>query len=175
MNQDPQAINNQDTWNKIRKHFSQAFASSLHVSVASYDGQSGLTVTPIGSMFLNDNASGFYFEMFPSKLPANSNEHPEIAVLAVRSSRLFWIRSLFKSEFSNYPAVKLYGVLGAKREAHKKEIRALQRRVRWTSVLQGHKYLWGSMHMVREIKFHSAEIIKLGKMTKAFNRDRIEF
>ncbi len=41
-------------WNKIRKHFNLSFRSDFYVSIASVDSKSNPTVTPIGSLFLND-------------------------------------------------------------------------------------------------------------------------
>lgn len=154
-------------WLKIRKHFNQSFKTNLHVSFASVDANHQPTVTPIGSFFLNDNQSGFYFEMFPSKLPLHATTNKNICVLGVNSSRWFWIKSLFKGRFDHYPAVKLYGQLGDKRKATEKEIARLKRRMRRTKSLKGHQYLWGKMESVREVHFQRAEAINLAKMTQA--------
>ncbi|MEP2278825.1 hypothetical protein [Maribacter sp.] len=56
-------------WNKIRAHFNKSFNSNFHISVASVDSNNNQTVRPIGSLFLNDNQTDFYFEKFPKKLP----------------------------------------------------------------------------------------------------------
>jgi len=152
-------------WKNIRKHFSKSFKSSLHVSIASVDIENNPTVTPIGSLFLNNDQTGFYFEKFPTKLPININSNSNVCVLGVNSSKWFWVRSLFKEKFSNTPAIKLYGRLGEKRKATEDENRALMRRMRSTNRLKGHKYLWGKMDLVREITFLKAEKINLGKMT----------
>jgi len=152
-------------WENIQEHFSKSFKSSLHVSIASVDSENNPTVTPIGSLFLNDDQTGFYFEKFPSKLPINMNSNINICVLGVNSSKWFWAKSLFNEKFSRLPAIKLYGALGKKRKASEGEIRALMRRMRSTNKLKGHKYLWGKMDLVREINFAKAEKINLGKMT----------
>jgi hypothetical protein len=152
-------------WNNIRKHFSKSFKSSLHVSIASVDSENNPTVTPIGSLFLNNDQTGFYFEKFPTKLPVNINANSNICVLGVNSSKWFWVKSLFNEKFSSTPAIKLYGALGNKRKASEDEIRALMRRMRSTNKLKGHKYLWGKMDSIREITFSKAEEINLGKMT----------
>ncbi|MCF6348596.1 MAG: hypothetical protein L3J20_09905 [Flavobacteriaceae bacterium] len=152
-------------WNSIRIHFSKSFKSSLHVSIASVDVENSPTVTPIGSLFLNNNQTGFYFEKFPSKLPKHTEQNKNICVLGVNSNRWFWTRSLFKVAFKEYPAVKLYGVLGERRKATEKEVNRLARRMRLTQKLKGHKYLWSDMEMVRELIFTKAEKINLGRMT----------
>lgn len=153
-------------WNEIRKHFNKSFSSNFYVSVASVDAENNPTVTPIGSMFLNDNKTGFYFEKFPSKLPKHAKENPNVCLLGVNSGRIFWIKALFKGTFSNYPAIKLYGKLGEKRKASDKEISRLNRRMRTTKGLKGNTYMWKTMEFVREIEFTKAEKINLGKMTE---------
>jgi len=152
-------------WNKIRKHFNKSFSSNFYVSVASVDSENNPTVTPIGSMFLNDNQTGFYFEKFPSKLPEHAKDNPKVCLLGVNSGRIFWIKALYKGKFSDFPAIKLYGELGDKRRASEKEITLLNRRMKLTNGLKGNTYLWKKMEFVREIKFTKAEKINLGKMT----------
>ena len=154
-------------WPDIRTHFSKSFGSSLHFSMASVDADQQPTSTPIGSLFLNKDQTGFYFEKYPTKLPVNVKSNKKVCVLAVNSSKWLWLKSLFKEKFTSYPAVKLYGELGDKRKATENEIRALERRMRSTKRLKGHQYLWGKMEIVREITFTKAEKINLGKMTQA--------
>ena len=152
-------------WSSIRKHFSKSFQSSLHISIASVDAENKPTVTPIGSLFLNKDQTGFYFEKFPTKLPTSSNIN--ICLLAVNSSKWFWLKALLKGKFNQYPALKLYGELGIKRVATANEIRALKRRMRSTNNLKGNNYLWSDMKEVRELIFTKVEKINIGKMTTA--------
>jgi len=152
-------------WNVIRKHFRRSFGTNFHISIASIDGTGNPTNTPIGSLFLNDDLSGFYFEKYPSKLPENAENNKNVCVMAVNSSSLFWIKSLFREKFKEHPAIKLYGELGLRRKATDSEIGRLQRRMKATRMLRGNDYLWGKMEYVREIHFHRAEKINLGKMT----------
>ncbi|PKV52717.1 hypothetical protein ATE84_4837 [Aquimarina sp. MAR_2010_214] len=158
-------MNIQTDWNTIRQHFNKSFKSNFYVSIASVDADNNPTVTPIGSLFLNDNQTGFYFEKFPSKLPDHAKKNKNICALGVNSSRFFWIKSLFKGKFPNHPAVKLYGELGERRKATGKETGRLNRRMKTTKGLKGNTYLWGKMEYVREIYFTKAEKINLGKMT----------
>ncbi|WBX77360.1 hypothetical protein PG911_03610 [Tenacibaculum ovolyticum] len=153
-------------WQKIKVHFKKSFGVNMHVSIASVNVHNEPTVTPIGSLFLNKNQTGFYFEKFATKLGENAKENKSVCILAVNSNKWLWLKSLFKGSFSEYPAVKLYGELGVKREATSNELRAMQRRVKSTKILKGNKYLWGDMPMVREVKFTKAEKINLGKMTR---------
>ena len=152
-------------WTSIKHHFSKSFRSNFYISIGSVDSENNPTVTPIGSLFLNDNQSGFYFEKYPSKLPIHAITNRNICALGVNSSKIFWLKSLFKGKFSNYPAIKLYGQLGERRKATAKEIIRLNRRLKITKGLKGNKYLWGKMEFVRDITFTKAEKINLGKMT----------
>jgi len=152
-------------WPDIRKHFSKSFGSSLHCAIASVDQFNNPTVTPIGSLFLNKGQTGFYFEKFPKNLPKNIETNAHICVLGVNSSKWFWIKSLFRGKFQAFPALKLYGTVGDRRKASPVELRALKRRMKFTSSLKGHKYLWNYMEYVREMTFTSVEKINIGKMT----------
>ena len=152
-------------WPEIRKHFNWCFRTNFHVAIASVDKENKPTVTPIGSLFLDKNCGGFYFEKYPQKLPEHAEYNKNICVLAVNSSRWFWIKSLFRGKFKSYPGIKLYGVLSDRREATKIEISRLNRRMQATRWLKGNHYLWGSMVYVRDIQFTSAEKINLDAMT----------
>ncbi len=152
-------------WNTIRKHFNKSFGTNFYISIASVDSENNPTVTPIGSLFLNDNQTGFYFEKFPSKLPRYAKSNPRVCLLGVNSGRLFWIKALFRLKFHTHPAIKLYGELGEKREATAQEIKRLNRRMKATKWLKGNTYLWKEMQLVRDITFTKAEKINLGKMT----------
>ncbi len=152
-------------WTLIRRHFNKSFKTSLSVSIASVDKDNKPTITPIGTLFLNNDQTGFYFEKFPKKISENAKTNKNICVLAVNSSKWFWIKALFKLKFNSFPAIRLYGELGVKREATEMEVSRLNRRMRTTKGLKGNAYLWGKMEFVRKIKFTTAEGINIGKMT----------
>jgi hypothetical protein len=154
-----------ENWKEIRNHFNKSFRSNFYVSIASVDSENNPTVTPIGSLFLNNNQTGFYFEKYPTKLPQKAKENKKICALAVNSNMWFWLRSLFRGKFKSYPAIKLYGELGEKRTATEMEINRLKRRMKSTKAMKGNKYLWSDMEFVRDIAFTKAEKINLGKMT----------
>lgn len=153
-------------WKEIKRHFNKSFRTNYHVSIATVDKNNNPTVTPIGSLFLNNNQTGFYFEKYPTKLPVNIQSNPNVCVLAVNSNIWFWLKSLFIDEFKNYPAIKLYGQLGDKRKATDIEIKRLNRRMKSTKGFKGNSYLWGKMDYVRDISFSRAEKIHLGAMTE---------
>ena len=152
-------------WNTIRKHFNKSFSQNLFISIASVDTNNNPTVTPIGSLFLNDNQTGFYFEKYPTKLPEHAKTNKNICALAVNNSKWFWLKSLYKGKFKTNPAIKLYGTLGERRKATDKELNRLNRRMKVTNGLKGNTYLWKKMEFVRDITFTKVETINLGKMT----------
>lgn len=154
-------------WKKIRTHFRTSFSSSLHVAIASVDVENVPTITPIGSFFLNKNQTGFYFEKFSTQLPRNAEINKNVCILAVNSSKWYWITSLFKGKFETNPAIKLYGQLGKKRKATDAEMHAFKKRVRFSSSLKGHRLLWDNMNYIREIHFTKAENMNIGKMTNS--------
>jgi len=153
-------------WQEVTKHFNRSFSSNFHVSVASVDKNNNPTVTPIGSLFLNKDQTGFYFEKYPTKLPEHANHNKNICALAVNSGKWFWLKSLFSGKFKYYPAIKLYGELGERREATEIEVKRLNRRMKATKGLKGNTCLWSDMPFVRDIIFTNGEIINLGKMTE---------
>ena len=152
-------------WASIRAHFRRCWKINFHVTIASVNAEHHPTVTPIGSLFLNEDGTGFYFEKFPNLLPKHALVNPNVCILAVNSSRWFWLVSLFKGRFTTFPAIKLYGVLGQKRIASTDEKNRLLNRMRMTRGLQGHDYLWKDMDYVRELQDIRAEKINLGSMT----------
>ena len=159
-------MNIKDDWDNIKLHFNKYYKSNLHVSVASVNQENIPTVTPIGSMFLNKNLTGFYFEKYISKIPEHSKLNKNICVLIVNSNKWYWFKSLFIGKFKNYPAIKLYGILGEKRKANSIESSRFARRTKLSKGLKGYSYLWGKMDEVREITFYKAEKINLGQMTQ---------
>ncbi|MEJ2543602.1 MAG: hypothetical protein P8Y99_05995 [Calditrichaceae bacterium] len=159
-------MNIQKDWPEIRKHFITSFRSNFHVAIASVDKDNNPTVTPIGSLFLNKNSTGYYFEKYPHKLEEHAKKNKNICVLAVNSGRLFWLKALYRGKFDSHPGIKLYGVLGDRRDATHVEIERLNRRMQATRWLKGNHYLWGHMPHVRDIKFTKAEKINLGAMTE---------
>ncbi len=155
-----------NNWSEIRKHFNRSFRSNFYVSLASVNTEDQPTVTPIGSLFLNQNQTGFYFEKYPTKIPLNVQTNPKICVLAVNSNTWFWLKSLFSGKFQSNPAIKLYGTLGERRKATEIEASRLNKRMRATRGLKGNTYLWNDMLWVRVITFSKAEKINLGTMTQ---------
>jgi len=153
-------------WAEIKKLFRQSFKSSFHYAIATVNEDGEPHVTPIGSLVLGKPGRGLYFEEFPRQLPRNFERNNQVCVLAVNSSRWFWVKSLIAGKFASPPAVRLFGTVGGVREATKKEIKLWQTRVKPVSFTKGHAIMWANMKTVREIEFSRVESVRLGEMTR---------
>lgn len=155
-------------WQAIRSVFRKSFASSFHFAVASVNADGIPHISPIGSLLLDlKEPRGFFFEIFTTQLRTNIEANRNVCVLAVNSGMRFWLRSLFAGRFSEPPAIRLYGLAGARRLASADEIRAWQRRTGILRRLKGYALLWGNLKYVREIQFTGVEEVKMGKMTSS--------
>jgi hypothetical protein len=151
-----------ENWQTIRQNFRAGFASSMHVAVATVDAEGQPNVTPIGSFFLNrDDFSGFYFEIFTKNIPKNAKTNPGVCIMAVNSSKWFWLKSMLFGKFSSPPMTKLYGVLGERRPPTAEETARGMRRLGRMRMLPGGKILFGQLGYVREVRFHAFEAAKL--------------
>ena len=153
-------------WTGIKNIFRQSFTSSFHYAIATVDEKGEPHITPIGSLLLGSPGRGLYFEEFPKQLPRNLQTNKQICVLAVNSSRWFWIKSLLGGKFVSPPAVRLYGTAGELREATEQEIHLWHRRVRRVSFTKGHAMMWAKMRTVRDIEFFRVEPVHMGAMTE---------
>ncbi len=154
-------------WPAIKQLFKQAFGSSLHYAIASVNANGEPHITPIGSIILGQPGKAIYFERFPKQLPLNLQTNNKICVLAVNSSRWYWLKSLFAGKFANPPAIRLIGTAGKLRPATEQEITLWHRRVKPLRFTKGHALMWAGMSVVRELEFTHAEPIQIGKTTAA--------
>ena len=153
-------------WNEVKNIFKKSLASSFHFSIASVNESGEPHVTPIGSLILGSPAQGIYFEKFTKNLPQNYTNNKNICILAVNSSKWFWLKSLMVGRFKNPPAVRLHGIVGDLREATEKEVALWNKRVKIFSFSKGHALIWRDMSMVRDIEFTKIEPVHFGGMTR---------
>ncbi len=154
-------------WKEIKILFKESFSSSFHYAIATVGENGAPHVTPIGSLILSKPGQGFYFEKFPKRLPRNLKINQQVCVLAVNSSRWFWLKSLVRGKFTHPPAIRLHGKTGELREATDKEIALWQNRVKLTRFSKGHTLIWRDMSKVRDIKFTRVEPVHIGEMTRS--------
>lgn len=112
-------------------------------------------VTPIGTVFLRGDMTGYYFEQYTTALNQNLEINPNVCVMAVNAGRMFWLRSFMLGRFTSPPGVRLYGKASPLRPATPEEMRGIQARVRPTMWLKGSRLLWTNFTQVRDITFTS--------------------
>ena len=146
-----------ENWPRIRAAFEAGVRASRFCAIATTGPDGTPHVTPIGFVFARDDATLYYFEEHPRRLPANLEHDPRVCVLAVdRSSRL-WGQFLLRGRFPSPPGVRLIGVAGARRAASAEEREALRRRTGPMRHLPGAKLIWGNLEHVRDIRVERCE------------------
>jgi hypothetical protein len=153
-------------WETIRVVFQETLASSLHYAIATVNEDGSPHVTPIGALFLRGNRTGFYFDVFTSKMSANLERDSRVCVLAVNSSVDYWQKSIFMGRCEVPPAVRLTGRVSEKRMATKDELAIWRKHVAFAKGMRGYDLLWKDMNYVRDITFDGFEPVHMGEMTK---------
>ena len=153
-------------WPAIRRLFAQTLKSSYHFSLATTDDRGNPHITPIGSLYLERELRGYYFDLFSQKMNKNLEDNDRVCVMAVPSRFSLWLSALFRGRFSTPPGVRLYGRVGPRREARAEETKRWLKTVRAASFLKGHHMLWGDLKWVRDIQFDDWSPINLGPMTR---------
>ncbi|MEZ5661087.1 MAG: pyridoxamine 5'-phosphate oxidase family protein [Burkholderiaceae bacterium] len=148
-------MNLKEHWPEIQRVLRRGQASSIYCSFATINADGTPNVTPVGTVFLRDDCTGYYFDHYAATLAANLDANPSACVMAVSSGRLFWFWSFLKGRFASPPGVRLYGVASAKSQATKEELAAIEARVRPTKWLKGSCLLWTDFRYVRGIQFHA--------------------
>lgn len=148
-------------WPQIKAVFRQSFF--FVVSTVREDGSPH--ACPIGSIFLRNDGTGFYFEMFTRTTPKNFGHTRRLCVTAINTSLRFWLFALLQGRFPSPPAVRVLGTAKERREAHPQEVQWWQRRTRHLRWMKGYKLLWSDLRIVRELEFDAFEPVLMGKMT----------
>ncbi len=153
-------------WPAIRRTFGEARSTSLHYAIATVNDDGTPHLTPVGSLVLREDPSGFFFDEFFYALARNVKHNPRVCVLAVNSSRLFWYRSLWQGRFGKAPAVRLLGAVGDRRQATAIEMELFHRKLKPFRRLKGYQMLWQNMKTVRDISFDGFKPVQCGAMTQ---------
>jgi len=152
-------------WETIRAVFDEAYKSCLHFAVATVNEDGCPHVTPIGSLILRENQTGFYFEENPVRLPRHLTTNPRVCILAQNADKQFWGNALVSGKFPVPPAVRLTGIAGPLRRATPDEIALWQEKIALAKGTKGYQLLWSSFSHVRDIAFDSFEPVDVGEMT----------
>lgn len=146
---------NKQEWQHIGKVMNDAQKAAMHCSIATVDAQLQPTITPIGTLFLRENQSGFFFDTYTESLQQNLPQNSKACIQAVNSSRLFWLKSLFKGQFSDYPGVQLYVEIGDLRLANAEELAQISRRIQILKWTKGSQLIWSDFTHVRDFTVQS--------------------
>lgn len=152
----------EDKWKEIVKYYDELKQSSMVGSVNSI-GQPN--VTPIGSLVLKDDFSGYYFDLFTKELSDNLDQNKNVCVLLVNTGILFWLKSLYANKYKKPPGIKLIGSAGNKRNASEEEIELLRNKIKPFKIFKGYPTIFGNLSYVRDITFTDYFMINTGKMT----------
>jgi uncharacterized protein len=151
-------------WPEIKRVVARGQASSIYCSIASVSPDGTPNVTPVGTVFLRDDLTGYYFDQYTSSLARNIEANRNVCVMAVNSGAWFWFKSFLHGRFASPPGVRLYGKAGSLRAATPEELRLIQARVRPTKWLKGSRQLWSDFSQVRDICFTSFRPVSYPKM-----------
>ena len=157
-------INNH--WPEIQSVFKSAQSTCRHCTIATVNEDGSPHITPIGSLILRDDCTGYFFEEYSQRMTSNFKHNNRICILAVNSGIRYWFTSIFAGRFPSPPGVRLYGTAGQRRLGTEEEIVSFQNRVKTTRKLKGYKLIWKNMKHIREIHFESFEPVHVPKMTQ---------
>jgi hypothetical protein len=162
-----------EQWTRILKFFGQAShitasprRSVPYCALATINQDGSPRVTPVSSLVLGEDRTGFYFEEFSTSMSGNLDRDHRICVLVVTNKNSFWKGALFRGRMSGPPAVRLWGEVGPRREATAEEIEAYRHPIKAFRFFKGYKNLWGVMKHGREIRFHDFEPVNCGPMAQ---------
>jgi len=151
-------------WEIIRKIFKDSGKSTIFYSIATVNDKGMPHVTPIGSLFLRIDKTGFYFEEYGSIMKRNLKGKSQVCIMAVNTGRFQLYKSLITGH-SQYPvAVRIYGTAGEKREATGEEMNKFRRLIKPFKWTKGYDLLWKQLRFVRDIHFDEYEPVRLGNM-----------
>ncbi len=151
----------QSIWPEVRR----VFAGSLGAVIASVNQDGSPHLTPIGTVALRPDCTGYYIERFPVHLPANIERDSRICVYAMRGGLTRWLWSMIRGRFDRPVAFRLKGRAGERRPLTNEERNRFLRKVRIFRWTRGHSYLWGDLHSARELVFDDCVPIRAGRMT----------
>lgn len=141
-------------WDAIRRVVTRAQRSSRYCAIATQGTDGFPNITPVGTLFLADHPSGFFFDRYSTSFRARAEaDSTPVCVSAVDTSGARWLASLVLGRFIAAPGVRLYGVAGPLREASPQEREQVEARVglaRWT---RGAQSIWSDFTQVRDLSF----------------------
>ncbi len=136
-------------WQAIKRVFAKSQKANMHANIASVSSEGMPNITPIGTVFLNENGTGFLFDAFSQQLAENLKQNNNVCISVVNSSKAFWLLSFIKGQFDDYPGVRLYTKLGELRLATDEEKLMVDARIRSLKWTKGSQLIWSDFTRVR--------------------------
>jgi len=158
-------------WKTIQSIFQRTLTSSLHFAIGTVNEDGSPHITPIGGLFLRDNKTGFFFDVFSVNMSKNIERNQRVCILAVDSGLTFWANSFMTGKCVTPPSVRLKGTAGQRRESTEEEVDLWRRHVEFARETKGYDLLWKDMRYVRDLYFDSFEPVYMGAMTQELWRD----
>ncbi len=137
----------------------------MHCSIATINEKSEPHVAPIGSLFLRDDKTGFFFDILVTSTSKNLDKNDNVCVMAINSSKLFFFKSLRKGKFVSPSGIRLTGTAGRKREATEDEVAAFRKVIHRARKTKGYSILWKNLGHVRDISFEDYIPLNMRSMT----------
>jgi len=152
-------------WPQIVRHFEKSILTSRFYTFATVNPDGSAHATPIASLVLNKNYSGYFSDVFKGRMIENIKADQRVCVLAVRMGLGFWLKALVRGRYDAWPGIRLYGTVGESRQARPGEIDRWRKRVARFKRLKGYTLLWKYVDQVRDIQFTHYEPLQMGAMT----------
>lgn len=154
-------------WAQAKRVVRRTIRTSLHCSIASTNPDGSPHVTPIGSLLMADKGSALYFDVLNSRLAANLEREPRVAIVAVDSGKRLWLGSLLRGRFTSPTGIRLIGSVGPPRDSTQEEAGRFQRAVGPLLRTPGGRALWGSLPTVRDVTVERIQNLNMGPMTRS--------
>lgn len=81
-------MNIKDDWKQVKSVLEQGQASSIYCSVATVNPDGTPHITPVGTVFLRDDQSGYFFDHYAEALGKNIDQNPDVCMM--KGARLLW-------------------------------------------------------------------------------------
>ena len=152
-------------WSAIRNVVRHSQNAAMHCSIATICPSGFPTITPIGTLFLNDEIGhGFFFDTYSESINENLKRSSKACIQAVNSSRIFWIKSMLYGSFTSCQGVRLYATIGPLRPANQIEKQQVQQRIQALNWTKGAKLIWADFNQVRDIHIQTFKWVKYPSM-----------
>lgn len=137
--------------------------SSFYCSLSTINDQGEPHTSPIGSVYLTSEREGYFIEMFTTSFKNKAGK--KACIMAVNSSKRYWLASIFRGRFNTPPATRLAVTIGERRAISDEERARFQKKVGIFKGLKGHTKMWTKTDFVRPFTIDAIKPVSIGAMT----------